>query len=74
MTVIFAYYAAIKNPICAWQGLALLCMARPLSDAVVIETQSDWGYSLGTAEGWKGATGEIAGKAPEPLNPWGSDA
>jgi ferredoxin len=50
----------------AAQGMALLCMARPVSDRVVIETQSDWGYSLGVGE-WKGATGEIRGKAVEPL-------
>lgn len=48
------------------QGMVLLCMARPVSDRVVIETQSDWGYSLGVAE-WKGATGEIGGKKVEPL-------
>ena len=36
--------------------MALLCMSRPAGDCVV-ETQSDWGYSLGVAE-WKGATGE----------------
>mmetsp|Transcript_14761 Transcript_14761/g.28412 ORF Transcript_14761/g.28412 Transcript_14761/m.28412 type:complete len:203 (-) Transcript_14761:144-752(-) len=43
-------------------GMALLCMARPVGD-VRIETQSDWGYSLGTKE-WKGATGYITGKDP----------
>lgn len=48
------------------EGMTLLCMARPVSDRVVIETQSDWGYSLGVAE-WKGATGEINGKKVEPL-------
>lgn len=48
------------------QGMALLCMARPVSDRVVIETQSDWGYSLGVAE-WKGATGEIGGRKVVPL-------
>eukprot|EP00890_Picochlorum_soloecismus_P006059 jgi/Picsp_1/6454/NSC_03801-R1_chloroplast precursor len=48
------------------KGMTLLCMARPVSDRVVIETQSDWGYSLGVAE-WKGATGEINGKKVEPL-------
>ncbi len=47
-------------------------MARPVTDCKV-ETQSDWGYSLGTG-GWKGATGEIAGKEVQPLNPWGSDS
>ena len=54
------------------QGLSLLCMCRPVTD-VRIETQSDWGYQLGTG-GWKGATGEISGKEVEPLNPWGSDS
>jgi ferredoxin len=43
------------------QGLALLCMCRPLEDCV-IETQSDWGYSLGVDE-WKGPTGHILGKS-----------
>jgi len=47
------------------RGMALLCMARPLG-ACEIETQSDWGYSLGTTE-WKGATGEILGRDPTPL-------
>ena len=47
------------------QGMVLLCMARPVGD-VEIETQSDWGYSLGVAE-WKGATGEILGRGPTPL-------
>lgn len=50
----------------AADGMTLLCMARPVSDTVVIETQSDWGYSLGVAE-WKGATGRIQGKEVEPL-------
>ena len=45
-------------------GMALLCMARPTSD-VVIETQSDWGYSLGVTE-WKGASGTLSA-TPEPL-------
>lgn len=54
------------------QGLALLCMSRPVTDCK-IETQSDWGYSLGSG-GWQGATGEIGGKNVEPLNPWGSDS
>lgn len=31
-----------------------------------METQSDWGYSLGIQE-WQGATGEILGKNVEPL-------
>lgn len=46
--------------------MTLLCMARPVSDRVVIETQSDWGYSLGVGD-WKGPTGEIKGKFVEPL-------
>ena len=46
-------------------GMVLLCMARPVGD-VEIETQSDWGYSLGTTE-WAGATGEILGRDPTPL-------
>lgn len=50
------------------QGMALLCQSRPVGD-VTIETQSDWGYSLGMAE-WKGATGVIAGKKPDSLTPW----
>ena len=45
-------------------GMALLCMSRPTSD-VVIETQCDWGYSLGVAE-WKGASGTQSA-TPEPL-------
>jgi len=53
-------------------GLSLLCMCRPLSNCR-IETQSDWGYQLGTG-GWKGATGAIGGKEVQPLNPWGSDS
>jgi hypothetical protein len=47
-------------------GMTLLCMARPVSDRVVIETQSDWGYSLG-AGSWKGPTGEMAGRKVDPL-------
>lgn len=55
-------------------GMTLLCMARPVSDKVVIETQSDWGYSLGIAE-WQGATGEMLGKKVEPLmgKKWGEN-
>mmetsp|Transcript_1963 Transcript_1963/g.4462 ORF Transcript_1963/g.4462 Transcript_1963/m.4462 type:complete len:245 (-) Transcript_1963:68-802(-) len=49
------------------QGMALICMARPLSDEVEIETQSDWGYSLGIKE-WEGATGFIQGKEVNPLS------
>ena len=54
--------------IAGMQGMALLCQSRPVGD-VTIETQSDWGYSLGMAE-WKGATGVISGKKPESLTPW----
>ena len=56
------------------EGMTLLCMARPVSDRVVIETQSDWGYSLGVGD-WKGATGEISGKKVEPLmgTKWGDN-
>jgi 2Fe-2S type ferredoxin len=50
------------------QGMALLCMSRPVGD-VEIETQCDWGYSLGVAE-WKGATGKFSAR-PDPL--MGSD-
>jgi hypothetical protein len=46
------------------QGMALICMARPVEDCV-IETQSDWGYSLGVGE-WKGPTGHILGKEVRP--------
>ena len=52
------------------EGMALLCMCYPVEasegEGIEIETQSDWGYSLGVAE-WKGATGEIGGRAPTPL-------
>ncbi len=41
------------------QGMTLLCMTRPVSD-VTVETQSDWGYSLGVGE-WKGPSGHILG-------------
>ncbi|GIL65507.1 hypothetical protein Vafri_19271 [Volvox africanus] len=46
------------------KGMALLCMSRATSD-MTIETQSDWGYSLGVGE-WKGATGKFSAK-PDPL-------
>ncbi|PNH11507.1 Ferredoxin-1 [Tetrabaena socialis] len=46
------------------QGMALLCMTRATSD-LSIETQSDWGYSLGVGE-WKGATGKFTSR-PDPL-------
>jgi 2Fe-2S type ferredoxin len=45
-------------------GMALICMTRATSD-LKIETQCDWGYSLGVGE-WKGATGRFSA-APEPL-------
>ena len=35
-------------------------MSRPVADAVRLEPQSDYGYSLGTVE-WAGATGSIEG-------------
>lgn len=47
-------------------GLTLLCMARPVSDVVRIETQSDWGYSLGS-NNWQGPSGYITGKKIDPL-------
>jgi len=55
-------------------GMTLLCMSRPVSDVVRIETQSDWGYSLGIAE-WTGATGELSGKKVNPLmgKKWGEE-
>ncbi len=46
------------------QGMALLCMARATGNTT-IETQCDWGYSLGVCE-WKGATGRFSA-APDPL-------
>lgn len=46
------------------QGMVLLCMARATSD-ITLETQCDWGYSLGVAE-WQGATGQFSA-TPEPL-------
>lgn len=46
------------------QGLAMLCMSRPCSD-LVIETQCDWGYSLGVKQ-WEGATGQFSA-TPDPL-------
>ncbi len=44
--------------------MALLCMARAKSD-VEIETQCDWGYSLGVGD-WKGASGRFSA-SPDPL-------
>ena len=51
------------------EGMALICMAYPVGD-IKLETQSDWGLSLGREDaggGWKGATGEIGGRDPTPL-------
>lgn len=45
------------------EGCALICMARATSD-VRMETQADWGYSLGIAE-WK-TNGKFTGEV-EPL-------
>ena len=42
--------------------MALLCMARPVGD-VEIETQSDWGYSLGTTA-WARRDGGDFGSRP----------
>ena len=46
-------------------------MARPAADSdpaapIAVETQSVYGYSLGSAE-WNGATGRIEGGAPTKL-------
>eukprot|EP00892_Ulva_mutabilis_P008109 jgi/Ulvmu1/5670/UM024_0017.1 len=41
-------------------GMALLCMSRATSD-VVLETQCDWGLSLGITE-WQGASGKLVGE------------
>lgn len=46
------------------QGMALLCMTRAKSD-LVLETQCDWGYSLGITD-WKGASGRFTA-SPDPL-------
>eukprot|EP00199_Chlamydomonas_sp_CCMP681_P003673 CAMPEP_0119102322 /NCGR_PEP_ID=MMETSP1180-20130426/1101_1 /TAXON_ID=3052 ORGANISM="Chlamydomonas cf sp, Strain CCMP681" /NCGR_SAMPLE_ID=MMETSP1180 /ASSEMBLY_ACC=CAM_ASM_000741 /LENGTH=178 /DNA_ID=CAMNT_0007086579 /DNA_START=39 /DNA_END=575 /DNA_ORIENTATION=- len=46
------------------KGMALLCMTRPTSD-MDIETQCDWGYSLGVGE-WQGASGRFTA-TPDPL-------
>jgi hypothetical protein len=40
-------------------GMALLCMTRAKSD-LVLETQCDWGLSLGVRD-WGGATGKLVG-------------
>ncbi|PRW57228.1 chloroplast precursor [Chlorella sorokiniana] len=47
-------------------GLTMLCMSRPVSDVVYVETQSNWGYNLGSND-WQGPTGYIAGKSIDPL-------
>jgi hypothetical protein len=44
--------------------MALLCMSRATSD-LEVETQSDWGYSLGVCE-WQGASGRFEA-SPDPL-------
>lgn len=49
--------------------MTLLCMARPTADCE-IETQCDWGYSLGVGD-WKGASGKFS-STPDPL--MGKDA
>lgn len=49
--------------------MTLPCMARATSDCE-IETQCDWGYSLGVG-GWKGASGKFSA-TPDPL--MGKDA
>eukprot|EP00951_Prasinocladus_malaysianus_P011924 scaffold88409_cov42-Prasinocladus_malaysianus.AAC.1 len=41
-------------------GMVLACMCRPVSDCTV-ETQSDYGYSLGDDNVWPGPTGNIFG-------------
>lgn len=46
------------------QGLAMLCMTRACSD-LTIETQCDWGYSLGVKD-WEGASGKFSA-TPDPL-------
>ncbi|GAX80522.1 hypothetical protein CEUSTIGMA_g7960.t1 [Chlamydomonas eustigma] len=46
------------------EGMALICMCRPMSDCE-IETQSDWGLSLGFGD-WKGASGKFT-STPDPL-------
>jgi 2Fe-2S iron-sulfur cluster binding domain len=45
-------------------GMALLCMSRAASD-VTLETQCDWGLSLGIHD-WKGASGKLVGEV-DPL-------
>lgn len=45
-------------------GMALICMARAKGDCE-LETQCDWGLSLGIKE-WSGASGKLVGEV-EPL-------
>jgi len=47
-------------------GMVLTCMTRPVTDCVV-ETQSDYGYSLGDDYEWPGPTGNIFGGKVQPL-------
>ncbi|KAL4451918.1 hypothetical protein ABPG75_007580 [Micractinium tetrahymenae] len=53
-------------------GIFMLCMSRPVSDVVRVETQSDWGYALGS-NNWRGPSGHILGKSIDPLmgRKWG---
>ncbi len=53
-------------------GMALICMARAKGD-VSIETQCDWGYSLGICD-WQGASGKFSA-SPDPLmgKKWSED-
>mmetsp|Transcript_7794 Transcript_7794/g.28796 ORF Transcript_7794/g.28796 Transcript_7794/m.28796 type:complete len:198 (-) Transcript_7794:134-727(-) len=39
-------------------GMSLLCMSRPVTAEVRLESQCDWGYLLGIQE-WEGATGNV---------------
>ena len=41
-------------------GMALLCMSRAKSD-LTLETQCDWGLSLGIRD-WEGASGKLVGE------------
>lgn len=42
------------------QGMALICMGRATADSE-LETQCDWGLSLGIHD-WKGASGKLSGE------------
>lgn len=55
-------------------GITMLCMSRPVSDVVRVETQSDWGYSLGS-NNWQGPSGYLKGRKIDPLmgTNWGKD-